>query len=97
MGGVGGNSTTDRSLPGGAPSSAPQATARLPPRPSKHKLLYSEVIPPLLWVLAYSTATYFALALIWNVLKRSEERSSHETELGVLQREIRAATGAKEI
>ncbi|WFC97100.1 hypothetical protein MBRA1_003766 [Malassezia brasiliensis] len=66
-------------------------------RPSKHRLVYGEVIAPMAWVLAYSTATYFALALAWNWLARDEERAARDAELATLRTDIRAAIGGKAI
>lgn len=92
-------------VPPGAADAAPGVPPRVPHRtaagpggarpPSKHRLLYSEIYPPLLWVLAYSTATYFALALTWNLLSRAEERGARDAELGALRRDIRAAVGGE--
>ncbi|WFD03670.1 hypothetical protein MOBT1_002363 [Malassezia obtusa] len=77
----------------GVPPGAADAAPGVPP--AKHRLLYSEIYPPLLWVLAYSTATYFALALTWNLLSRAEERGARDAELGALRRDIRAAVGGE--
>lgn len=66
-------------------------------RPSKHRLVYGEVMAPMAWVLAYSTATYFALALAWNWLKRAEERAARDAELATLRTDIRGAIGDKAI
>ena len=77
------------------PQAVPHRTAAQPT--SKHRLLYSEIFPPLLRVLAYSTAAYFALHLTWGLLHRSEEGASQDAELTHLQRDIRAAAGTKEI
>lgn len=53
-------------------------------------MMYTEIIPPMLRVLAYSTATYFALQLTWSLLNRSEEKAEQSTTLGHLQRDVRA-------
>ncbi|WFC97456.1 hypothetical protein MYAM1_000170 [Malassezia yamatoensis] len=76
---------------------ASEANRGRPQRPSKHRLVYSEIFGPMAWVLAYSTATYFALALVWNLLARSEEQSGQNQQISSLQRQIRAAVGNKEI
>ncbi|KAI3614663.1 hypothetical protein CBS9595_003934 [Malassezia furfur] len=66
-------------------------------RPSKHRLVYGEVMAPMAWVLAYSTVTYFALALAWNWLARAEERAARDAELATLRTDIRATIGDKAI
>ena len=60
----------------------------------KHALLYREIFPPLIRVLAYSTATYFALHLTWELLDAREQRIKQETEISSLQSEIRAKAQA---
>ena len=61
---------------------------------SKHVLLYREIFPPLIRVLAYSTATYFALHLTWELLDAREQRIKQETEISSLQSEIHAKAQA---
>ncbi|UZJ51612.1 hypothetical protein CBS101457_000932 [Exobasidium rhododendri] len=63
-------------------SSAPATTESplLPPHrrstgpPSKHKLFYRTILPPLFRVLAYGSAVYFALHLTWQYLDGNEQR-----------------------
>ena len=66
-----------------------RAYSSAPPK-SKHALLYREIFPPLIRVLAYSTATYFALHLTWELLDAREQRIKQEREISSLQSEIRA-------
>lgn len=61
---------------------------------TKHALLYSEIFPPVLKVLGYSTATYFALQLLWVHLRNQEEAAAQASELDGLKAEIRELSGA---
>lgn len=65
-----------------------QSTAR--PK-SKHALLYSEIIPPVFRVLAYSTAAYFGLHLTWLALKNREETEAQAADMAQLRTEIQRA------
>ncbi|EPQ29944.1 uncharacterized protein PFL1_02616 [Pseudozyma flocculosa PF-1] len=49
--------------------------ARAGQPPSRHALFYSDIVPPLLRILAYGSTAYFALHLLWNVLDRDEQRA----------------------
>lgn len=62
-----------------------------PPPKSKDALMYRELFPPILRVLAYSTAAYFALHLTWSLLERREVKERQDAELQSLQSEIRHA------
>ena len=62
-----------------------------PPPKSKDALMYRELFPPILRVLAYSTAAYFALHLTWSLLERREVQERQDAELQSLQSEIRHA------
>jgi len=55
--------------------------------------VYSEIFPPMFRVLAYSTATYFAMHLMWVTLASAEERRAQAAEIEGLRTEIRAAQG----
>lgn len=76
-----------------------RATRRVAARPystggkSRHALVYSEIFPPMFRVLAYSTATYFAMHLMWVTLASAEERRAQAAEIEGLRTEIRAAQG----
>lgn len=76
-----------------------RATRRVVARPystggkSRHALVYSEIFPPMFRVLAYSTATYFAMHLMWVTLASAEERRAQAAEIEGLRTEIRAAQG----
>jgi len=73
---------------------APRLLARLQStaRPkSKHALLYSEVVPPVFRVLAYSTAAYFGLHLVWLTLKNREETEAQAADIAQLRTEIQRA------
>lgn len=65
-----------------------QSTAR---HKSKHALLYSEVVPPVFRVLAYSTAAYFGLHLVWLTLKNREETEAQAADIAQLRTEIQRA------
>lgn len=60
---------------------------------SRHALVYREIFPPMFRVLAYSTATYFAMHLLWVTMATEEERRAQAAELEDLRGEIRAAQG----
>lgn len=63
----------------------------------KAKLVYREIFPPMIRVLAYSTGAYFAMHLAWVLLKSEEEKRVQSSELGDLRDEIRACQGAKSV
>ncbi|WFD28245.1 hypothetical protein MNAN1_003252 [Malassezia nana] len=65
-----------------------QSTARTK---SKHALLYSEIIPPVFRVLAYSTAAYFGMHLTWLALRNREESEAQAAELEQLRTDIQRA------
>lgn len=59
--------------------------------PSKHKLVYRQIFPPLIRVLAYGSAVYFSLHLVWQYLdgkeqKRLEDEVRLEMEAQVRQK-----------
>ena len=58
-------------------------------RKSKHALMYREIFPPLIRVLAYSTATYFGLHLAWLLLEQRESGASQRAEIDALQADVR--------
>ncbi|WFD35159.1 hypothetical protein MCUN1_002009 [Malassezia cuniculi] len=68
----------------------------VPPK-SKHALLYREIFPSLIKVLAYSTATYFALHLTWELLDAREQRIKQEQEISALKSDILDRVNAKQI
>lgn len=55
----------------------------------RQALLYREVFPPMIKVLAWSTGTYFLLHLTWAVLKNEEEGVQQAHVLRTLQQSIR--------
>lgn len=65
-----------------------QSTAR--PK-SKHALLYSEIVPPVFRVLAYSTAAYFGMHLTWLALRNREEEAAQAADIAQLRTEIQRA------
>ncbi|KAL4399361.1 hypothetical protein ACI68E_003740 [Malassezia pachydermatis] len=76
------------------PQPLPSHQAAPPPPPppkSKHALLYSDIFPPMFRVLAYSTATYFALHLAWTYLRNEEEARAQDAEITELREAIRTA------
>ena len=60
---------------------------------SQHTFLYTDIFPPMMRVLAYSTAAYFAMHLMWVTLASAEERRAQAAEIEGLRTEIRAAQG----
>lgn len=56
---------------------------------SKHKLVYREIFPPLLRVLAYSSAVYFSLHLTWQVLDAREQRRLEEEVRREMEEQVR--------
>lgn len=60
---------------------------------SRHALVYREIFPPMFRVLAYSTATYFAMHLLWVTLATEEEKRAQAAEIDGLRTDIRAAQG----
>ncbi|PKI83537.1 hypothetical protein MVES1_002814 [Malassezia vespertilionis] len=73
------------------PSTATPTSPPPPPPPSKHKLLYTEIFPPLFRVLAYSTGAYFALHLLWHALDDHESSTYEARQINTLTNEIRAS------
>ncbi|WFD31902.1 hypothetical protein MSPP1_002943 [Malassezia sp. CBS 17886] len=74
------------------PDAAP-GTAHAPP-PSrhpneKHRLLYRQVLPPVIRVLAYSTMAYFALHLTWGLLNDAEEKAAQKEDMDRLKGAVR--------
>ena len=78
------------------PSASMRAYSSGAPK-SKHALLYREIFPPLLRVLAYSTATYFALHLTWELLDAHEQRIKQQSEIETMRNEIRGKVQAARI
>ena len=56
---------------------------------SRHALMYREIIPPVLRVLAYSTLTYFTLHLTWQWLERNETGRAQQSSIEALKNEVR--------
>lgn len=56
---------------------------------ARHKSFYSDILPPFLRVLAYGSASYFALHLTWTVLKDGEIKQEREQEIDGLQKVVK--------
>ena len=66
-------------------TTGPTSTATEPPQPpphrrtsgppSRHKLFYRDIVPPLFRVLAYGSAVYFTLHLTWQYLDGREQKA----------------------
>lgn len=69
------------------PSSSPSSTGK--PK-SKHKLVYGEVWPPLIRVLAYGSGVYFALHLVQQYLDGEEQRKLEADVRAELEAQVRA-------
>ncbi|KDN41231.1 hypothetical protein K437DRAFT_258340 [Tilletiaria anomala UBC 951] len=74
-----------------SPSSSSPSSSSAEKIPSKHRLFYRELLPPIFKVLAYSTAVYFSLHLAWTLLDRDEQRAAQAKEIQGLEEEARAA------
>ena len=68
-------------------SSQQQQEPRPKGPPSKHKLFYRELLPPIVRVLAYSSAAYFALHLLWTTLDTREQNQFRLGEIRSLEEE----------
>lgn len=58
---------------------------------SQHTFLYTDIFPPMMRVLAYSTAAYFAMHLTWLKLKNEEEKRAQTREMTQLRDEVRTS------
>ena len=76
-----------------APHAASGPRGGGPDPKAKSKLLYREIFPPMIRVLAYSTCAYFGMHLAWVLLKSDEEKRVQTAELGDMRAEIRALQG----
>lgn len=59
---------------------------------ARHASFYTDIVPALLRVLAYGSASYFALHLLWNLLDRDEQRQLMAKQAGQLQDRIHSVT-----
>lgn len=75
------------------PNTPPPQTPE-PPK-SKHKLVYREIWPPLIRVLAYSSGVYFALHLGWQYLDGQEQRQLEQDVRAELEAQIRSQINEK--
>lgn len=69
------------------------ATAPPPPPPpagkSRHVLFYRDILPPMVRVLAYGSAVYFAAHLAWTYLDAQEQRTLEAYERTALEKLVR--------
>ncbi|PWN47036.1 hypothetical protein IE53DRAFT_371802 [Violaceomyces palustris] len=63
---------------------------------NRHRLFYTDILPPMLRVLAYGSASYFALHLVWNLLDREEERESMRQGIQDLKQTVAEKASSKQ-
>lgn len=69
---------------------SPQSSSPQDKQPkSKHKLVYREIWPPFIRVLAYASAVYFSLQLTWQYLDGREQRELEADVRRQLEEEVR--------
>lgn len=71
-----------------AAGSSQQNTSQQKPK-SKHKLVYREIWPPFIRVLAYASAVYFSLQLTWQYLDGREQKELEANVKRQLEEEVR--------
>lgn len=82
-------SSNESSQPSQSSSSSSSSTAEKQNQKSKHKLVYREIWPPFLRVLAYASAVYFSLQLTWQYLDAREQRTLEADVRRRLEEEVR--------
>lgn len=71
------------------PQSSQQSSSQDKQPKSKHKLVYREIWPPFIRVLAYASAVYFSLQLTWQYLDGREQRELEADVRRQLEEEVR--------
>ena len=95
------SSSSTSTPPANKPSDVPLPSSPTPPHreakgpPSKHKLFYREVIPPLFRVLALGSAVYFSLHLAWQYLDGNEQKRLEEDVRREMEEQVRRKLEAK--
>lgn len=59
---------------------------------ARHASLYTEIVPAMMRILAYGSAIYFALHLVWNLLDRDEQRQLMTKQADDLENRILSVT-----
>ncbi|PWN35647.1 uncharacterized protein FA14DRAFT_45036 [Meira miltonrushii] len=73
-----------------SPSAGPSQQQQQQEKPkSKHKLVYREIWPPFIRVLAYASAVYFSLQLTWQYLDGREQKELEADVRRQLEEEVR--------
>lgn len=91
-------SNTSTSASASSPPTSPTAetlTSQVPPHrrsnkpPSRHKLFYRDIVPPLVRVLAYGSIVYFSLHLTWQYLDGREQKQLEDQVRSELEAQVR--------
>lgn len=72
-----------------SPASQPSQNSSQEKPKSKHKLVYREIWPPFIRVLAYASAVYFSLQLTWQYLDGREQKELEADVRRQLEEEVR--------
>jgi hypothetical protein len=74
---------------------SPSPESNIPPHrrntgpPSNHKLFYRDIVPPLFRVLAYGSAVFLSLQLIWQYLDGLEQKKLEEQVRTEMEAQVR--------